>query len=161
VAAVPVLVGRAGVPLCGLIAMEWALGCSALAPSHHVRTRRCACNIEDDYECHYFCHLDVIWVNTPSKTTIYGLGGALLRRRRSTGRCTCADMGDKACSTFCSFRFGHVMFLVTSSKGRKKSNMAAPDTVPVTVGQRWDTPLTVRQPLIESMELERSNALRS
>uniref|UniRef100_A0A3P9LPG6 Endothelin-like toxin domain-containing protein n=1 Tax=Oryzias latipes TaxID=8090 RepID=A0A3P9LPG6_ORYLA len=71
------------------------------APSHHVRTRRCACNIEDDYECHYFCHLDVIWVNTPSKTTIYGLGGALLRRRRSTGRCTCADMGDKACSTFC------------------------------------------------------------
>uniref|UniRef100_A0A8C8DAM0 Endothelin-like toxin domain-containing protein n=1 Tax=Oryzias sinensis TaxID=183150 RepID=A0A8C8DAM0_9TELE len=74
------------------------------ASSHHVRTRRCACNIEDDYECHYFCHLDVIWVNTPSKTTIYGLGGALLRQRRSTGRCTCADMGDKACSTFCSFR---------------------------------------------------------
>uniref|UniRef100_A0A3P9HRA6 Acid phosphatase 2, lysosomal n=1 Tax=Oryzias latipes TaxID=8090 RepID=A0A3P9HRA6_ORYLA len=28
VAAVPVLVGRAGVPLCGLTAMEWALGCS-------------------------------------------------------------------------------------------------------------------------------------
>uniref|UniRef100_A0A3B3DCH4 Endothelin-like toxin domain-containing protein n=1 Tax=Oryzias melastigma TaxID=30732 RepID=A0A3B3DCH4_ORYME len=71
------------------------------APTHHVRTRRCACSTQDDYECHYFCHLDIIWVNTPSKTTVYGLGGALLRRRRSTGRCTCADVRDEACSNFC------------------------------------------------------------
>uniref|UniRef100_A0A3B3I7G5 Endothelin-like toxin domain-containing protein n=1 Tax=Oryzias latipes TaxID=8090 RepID=A0A3B3I7G5_ORYLA len=92
------------VGLCLPVMKESDVNIGDGAPSHHVRTRRCACNIEDDYECHYFCHLDVIWVNTPSKTTIYGLGGALLRRRRSTGRCTCADMGDKACSTFCSFR---------------------------------------------------------
>ncbi|KAF6739892.1 Endothelin-2 [Oryzias melastigma] len=74
------------------------------APTHHVRTRRCACSTQDDYECHYFCHLDIIWVNTPSKTTVYGLGGALLRRRRSTGRCTCADVRDEACSNFCRVR---------------------------------------------------------
>lgn len=40
-----------------------------------------------------------------SKTTVYGLGGALLRRRRSTGRCTCADVRDEACSNFCRVRW--------------------------------------------------------
>uniref|UniRef100_A0A3B5ATR5 Endothelin-like toxin domain-containing protein n=1 Tax=Stegastes partitus TaxID=144197 RepID=A0A3B5ATR5_9TELE len=56
-------------------------------PVHKVRTKRCACSNLLDSECHYFCHLDIIWVNTPSKTTVYGLGGALSRRRRSTDRC--------------------------------------------------------------------------
>uniref|UniRef100_A0A4W5JTJ3 Endothelin-like toxin domain-containing protein n=1 Tax=Hucho hucho TaxID=62062 RepID=A0A4W5JTJ3_9TELE len=60
---------------------------SDLAPPHRVRTKRCACNNQLDSECHYFCHLDIIWVNTPSKTTVYGLGSPLSRRRRSAGRC--------------------------------------------------------------------------
>lgn len=29
------------------------------------RTKRCACSSILDSECHYFCHLDIIWVNTP------------------------------------------------------------------------------------------------
>ncbi|XP_028985557.1 endothelin-2 [Betta splendens] len=76
------------------------------APSQRVRTKRCACSSPLDSECHYFCHLDIIWVNTPSKTTVYGLGGALNRRRRSLGRCTCAKPGDGACTTFCRRSFG-------------------------------------------------------
>ncbi|KAL2084970.1 hypothetical protein ACEWY4_020488 [Coilia grayii] len=31
-----------------------------------VRTKRCSCTNQMDSECHYFCHLDIIWVNTPS-----------------------------------------------------------------------------------------------
>uniref|UniRef100_A0A8C7D366 Endothelin-2-like n=1 Tax=Oncorhynchus kisutch TaxID=8019 RepID=A0A8C7D366_ONCKI len=63
-----------------------------------VRTKRCACNNQLDSECHYFCHLDIIWVNTPSKTTVYGLGSPLSRRRRSAGRCVCADSDDHTCT---------------------------------------------------------------
>uniref|UniRef100_A0A3Q1FRQ4 Endothelin-2-like n=1 Tax=Acanthochromis polyacanthus TaxID=80966 RepID=A0A3Q1FRQ4_9TELE len=70
-------------------------------PAHKVRTKRCACSTLLDTECHYFCHLDIIWVNTPSKTTVYGLGSALSRRRRSTSRCACANPDDQTCTTFC------------------------------------------------------------
>ncbi|MCI4373962.1 hypothetical protein PGIGA_G00000570 [Pangasianodon gigas] len=65
------------------------------------RTKRCSCINQLDSECHYFCHLDIIWVNTPSKTTVYGLGSPLARRRRSTGRCFCANPADQTCNTFC------------------------------------------------------------
>ncbi|KAI1894921.1 hypothetical protein AGOR_G00120740 [Albula goreensis] len=68
---------------------------------HRVRSKRCSCNNQMDSECHYFCHLDIIWVNTPSKTTIYGLGSPLSRRRRSTGRCACANPADHTCNSFC------------------------------------------------------------
>ncbi|KAJ8372498.1 hypothetical protein AAFF_G00282050 [Aldrovandia affinis] len=54
-----------------------------------------------DSECHYFCHLDIIWVNTPSKMTLYGLGSPLSRRRRSPGRCACANPDDRTCTSFC------------------------------------------------------------
>ncbi|XP_076593207.1 endothelin-2 [Chaetodon auriga] len=70
-------------------------------PTQRERTKRCACSSPLDSECHYFCHLDIIWVNTPSKTTIYGLGSALSRRKRSAGRCTCANPDDQTCTNFC------------------------------------------------------------
>ncbi|XP_023275577.1 endothelin-2-like [Seriola lalandi dorsalis] len=70
-------------------------------PTQRIRTKRCACSSLLDSECHYFCHLDIIWINTPSKTTIYGLGSILSRRRRSTGRCTCAKADDQSCTNFC------------------------------------------------------------
>ncbi|XP_017336173.1 endothelin-2 [Ictalurus punctatus] len=66
-----------------------------------VRTKRCSCSNWMDKECIYFCHLDIIWVNTPSKITPYGLGSPLSRRRRSTGRCECANPNDPTCFTFC------------------------------------------------------------
>nr|XP_046274369.1 endothelin-2 [Scatophagus argus] len=69
---------------------------------HHVRTKRCSCNNWDDKECIYFCHLDIIWVNTPSKLLPYGLGSPLSRRRRrSADRCECLNPADKTCSVFC------------------------------------------------------------
>lgn len=34
-------------------------------PLHRLRPKRCACSSLMDSECHYFCHLDIIWVNTP------------------------------------------------------------------------------------------------
>ncbi|KAM4736131.1 endothelin-2 isoform 2-T2 [Anableps anableps] len=74
--------------------------------THPVRTKRCACSNQLDAECHYFCHLDIIWVNTPSKTTVYGLGGGLLRRKRSAGRCSCARLNDKTCTNFCHLQAG-------------------------------------------------------
>ncbi|XP_008282112.1 endothelin-2, partial [Stegastes partitus] len=68
---------------------------------HRVRTKRCSCNSWDDKECIYFCHLDIIWVNTPSKLLPYGLGNPPSRRRRSANRCECLDSTDKTCRGFC------------------------------------------------------------
>ncbi|XP_028436595.1 endothelin-2 [Perca flavescens] len=72
-------------------------------PAQRVRTKRCACSNLLDSECHYFCHIDIIWINTPSKTIVYGLGSALSRRRRSTGRCSCANRDDQTCTNFCHY----------------------------------------------------------
>ncbi|XP_061530990.1 endothelin-2 isoform X1 [Phycodurus eques] len=69
-----------------------------------LRSKRCACSSVHDSECYYFCHLDIIWVNTPSKTTLYGLGGATARQRRSAGRCACANLDDLTCASFCYHR---------------------------------------------------------
>ncbi|KAB1262468.1 Endothelin-3 [Camelus dromedarius] len=33
-------------------------------PVHH-RARRCTCLTYKDKECVYYCHLDIIWINTP------------------------------------------------------------------------------------------------
>uniref|UniRef100_A0A3B4AUV5 Endothelin-like toxin domain-containing protein n=1 Tax=Periophthalmus magnuspinnatus TaxID=409849 RepID=A0A3B4AUV5_9GOBI len=71
------------------------------APASSVRSKRCACSSLLDSECHYFCHLDIIWVNTPSKISVYGLGIGPSRRRRSTTRCSCANPDDYTCSNFC------------------------------------------------------------
>ncbi|XP_071381585.1 endothelin-2 [Centroberyx affinis] len=88
-----------GLPLMKQLETE----ASDLVPTHRVRTKRCACSNQLDSECHYFCHLDIIWVNTPSKTTVYGLGSALSRRRRAAGRCVCANPDDQACASFCLY----------------------------------------------------------
>uniref|UniRef100_A0A4W4ENP9 Endothelin-like toxin domain-containing protein n=1 Tax=Electrophorus electricus TaxID=8005 RepID=A0A4W4ENP9_ELEEL len=87
-------------------------------PAHRVRTKRCSCNNQMDSECHYFCHLDIIWVNTPSKITVYGLGSPLARRRRSAGRCLCANSADQTCSSFC------VHSMKTSTRERKEQRAA-------------------------------------
>nr|XP_006214066.2 endothelin-3 [Vicugna pacos] len=41
-------------------------------PVHH-RARRCTCLTYKDKECVYYCHLDIIWINTPERTVPYGL----------------------------------------------------------------------------------------
>uniref|UniRef100_A0A8C3RZI0 Endothelin 2 n=1 Tax=Chelydra serpentina TaxID=8475 RepID=A0A8C3RZI0_CHESE len=69
--------------------------------SRHPRTKRCSCNSWQDKECIYFCHLDIIWVNTPGQTAPYGLGSPPRRRKRSLNRCECSHAKDSICATFC------------------------------------------------------------
>uniref|UniRef100_A0A8C0UXB4 Endothelin 2 n=1 Tax=Cyanistes caeruleus TaxID=156563 RepID=A0A8C0UXB4_CYACU len=70
------------------------------------RSKRCSCNSWLDKECIYFCHLDIIWVNTPGHTAPYGLGSPPRRRKRSAGRCECQHSRDSFCATFCQGRPG-------------------------------------------------------
>uniref|UniRef100_A0A3B1K2N2 Endothelin 1 n=1 Tax=Astyanax mexicanus TaxID=7994 RepID=A0A3B1K2N2_ASTMX len=72
----------------------------------HSRTKRCSCSTFLDKECVYFCHLDIIWVNTPKRTVSYGLGNAPRRKRsapRATDtqpqRCRCAETSDHTCTS--------------------------------------------------------------
>ncbi|XP_039973941.1 endothelin-2 [Xiphias gladius] len=104
-------------------------------PMQRTRTKRCACSSLLDSECHYFCHLDIIWVNTPSKTTVYGLGSPLARRRRSTGRCTCDKADDQSCTNFCHHspeiksvkkRQLNIILRALASRPKKAQNAANP-----------------------------------
>nr|XP_012420037.1 PREDICTED: endothelin-2 isoform X2 [Odobenus rosmarus divergens] len=104
------------VALALLLALHEGKGqVTAAAPEHpapsprargpHLRPRRCSCSSWLDKECVYFCHLDIIWVNTPGQTAPYGLGNPPRRRRRSLPkRCECSSGGDPACATFCHQR---------------------------------------------------------
>uniref|UniRef100_A0A4W6C679 Endothelin-3 n=1 Tax=Lates calcarifer TaxID=8187 RepID=A0A4W6C679_LATCA len=37
------------------------------------RPKRCTCYSYKDKECVYYCHLDIIWINTPERTVPYGM----------------------------------------------------------------------------------------
>ncbi|NWI15014.1 EDN2 protein, partial [Crypturellus soui] len=73
----------------------------AAASATHPRSKRCSCNSWLDKECIYFCHLDIIWVNTPGHTAPYGLGSPPRRRKRSLSRCQCSHSRDSICAAFC------------------------------------------------------------
>ncbi|XP_076027501.1 endothelin-3 [Genypterus blacodes] len=81
------------------------------------RSKRCTCYTYKDKECVYYCHLDIIWINTPEHTVPYGLSSyhGSLRTRRSTEakqgraapqvqRCVCTLQTDSQCSRFCMER---------------------------------------------------------
>ncbi|XP_037375111.1 endothelin-1 [Talpa occidentalis] len=82
------------------------------APWRPRRTKRCSCSSLMDKECVYFCHLDIIWVNTPEHIVPYGLGSPS-RSKRSLkdlfptkaadhkNRCQCTSQKDKKCWNFC------------------------------------------------------------
>ncbi|XP_037667508.1 endothelin-3 isoform X2 [Choloepus didactylus] len=83
-------------------------------PARH-RARRCTCFTYKDKECVYYCHLDIIWINTPERTVPYGLSNyrGSFRSKRSAGpstwrplRCSCVDRDDKACVHFCAWTSG-------------------------------------------------------
>ncbi|XP_036067833.1 endothelin-3 isoform X2 [Oryzias melastigma] len=76
------------------------------------RAKRCTCYSYKDKECVYYCHLDIIWINTPEHTVTYGLSSyqSSPRFRRSAGnersrtasrRCACTLRVDSDCSSFC------------------------------------------------------------
>ncbi|XP_034016995.1 endothelin-1 isoform X2 [Thalassophryne amazonica] len=90
-------------------------------PGRHVRTKRCSCATFLDKECVYFCHLDIIWVNTPERVVSYGLGSAPRMRRalsdsRSAPRCRCLHENDSACTKFCQMG-NHVRVKSSKKKG--------------------------------------------
>uniref|UniRef100_A0A4W6EHP7 Endothelin-1 n=1 Tax=Lates calcarifer TaxID=8187 RepID=A0A4W6EHP7_LATCA len=82
---------------------------STVIQGRHVRTKRCSCATFLDKECVYFCHLDIIWVNTPERVVSYGLGNAPRTKRAvvdsmATGsgpRCQCLRENDNTCRNFC------------------------------------------------------------
>nr|XP_056710952.1 endothelin-1 [Euleptes europaea] len=76
------------------------------------RSKRCSCSSLEDKECVYFCHLDIIWINTPERIVPYGLGGPSRTRRsledltvanleETRDRCQCTNIRDKKCRNFC------------------------------------------------------------
>ncbi|XP_016353008.1 endothelin-3-like [Sinocyclocheilus anshuiensis] len=85
-----------------------------ISASHsRTRTKRCTCYSFKDRECVYYCHLGIIWINTPQHTVPYGMSSyrSPQRLRRSSGtvrmvlhRCTCADHSDAQCYNFCDAR---------------------------------------------------------
>ncbi|XP_038551416.1 endothelin-1 [Micropterus salmoides] len=92
--------------------------CSACdPPGARRRAKRCTCYTYKDKECVYYCHLDIIWINTPEYTVPYGMSSyqGSVRKRRSTGtepgsrgavaqRCVCTQQTDSDCSSFCMDR---------------------------------------------------------
>lgn len=50
---------------CGVPLSDKAELPAKAAHPHRLRTKRCSCNSWEDKECIYFCHLDIIWINTP------------------------------------------------------------------------------------------------
>ncbi|XP_003788417.1 endothelin-1 [Otolemur garnettii] len=85
---------------------------SPSAPWRPRRSKRCSCSSLMDKECVYFCHLDIIWVNTPEHVVPYGLGSPSRSRRSlkdlfptkatdARSRCQCASQQDKKCWSFC------------------------------------------------------------
>ncbi|XP_038583746.1 endothelin-2 [Micropterus salmoides] len=66
----------------------------------HRREKRCSCENQKDKECIFFCHIGIVWVNTPSHVVPYGFGP--VRLRRELGRCFCTDAQDAECLSFCS-----------------------------------------------------------
>ncbi|XP_035199541.1 endothelin-3 [Oxyura jamaicensis] len=100
------------------------------------RARRCTCYTYKDKECVYYCHLDIIWINTPERTVPYGLSNyrGNFRGKRSTGqnqstfqssfRCSCLDAHDKQCTQFCrrmqDRRRNHGSMKITEEKDQSR-----------------------------------------
>uniref|UniRef100_A0A667YS25 Endothelin-3-like n=1 Tax=Myripristis murdjan TaxID=586833 RepID=A0A667YS25_9TELE len=76
-----------------------------LAHTAHRREKRCSCENHKDKECVYFCHIGIVWVNTPNQVVPYGVGS--VRLRRELGRCLCTDRRDAECVHFCSILQTH------------------------------------------------------
>ncbi|KAI4873302.1 hypothetical protein NFI96_011826 [Prochilodus magdalenae] len=66
------------------------------------REKRCSCENLKDKECVYFCHIGIVWINTPSQIIPYGVGSFQMRLRRDVARCLCRNKHDTECRKFCS-----------------------------------------------------------
>ncbi|KAG9347537.1 hypothetical protein JZ751_005105, partial [Albula glossodonta] len=75
-------------------------------PAH--REKRCSCENLKDKECVYFCHIGIVWVNTPGQVVPYGVGFPV-RLKRAIWRCACANSSDSQCLQFCSVPASHLL----------------------------------------------------
>ncbi|XP_061418549.1 endothelin-1-like [Lethenteron reissneri] len=57
------------------------------------RLRRCTCSSMLDTDCIYYCHMDIIWVNTAVRTVPYGVGSRTRGRRRVGRACISSEAG--------------------------------------------------------------------
>ncbi|XP_068608275.1 endothelin-3-like [Brachionichthys hirsutus] len=88
-----------------------------------LRPKRCTCYSYKDKECVYYCHLDIIWINTPERTVPYGMSSyrgpqrirrtvgrqAAEREEAKTQRCVCAALDtDTECDDFCHTRYTEI-----------------------------------------------------
>ncbi|XP_048405470.1 endothelin-1 isoform X1 [Stegostoma tigrinum] len=109
---------------------------SSSIPRRLSRTKRCSCSSFLDKECIYFCHLDIIWINTPERVVPYGLGSSprvkrsvkkkltTLAQRRQ--RCECRSQEDSVCWQFCEDGQQTPRFSV-KTKVQKQSTVEASD----------------------------------
>ncbi|KAG8566922.1 hypothetical protein GDO81_013420 [Engystomops pustulosus] len=104
--------GPQGTPIPGYEQMSRRFHLEPDSGGAHRRKRRCTCYTYKDKECVYYCHLDIIWINTPERTVPYGLSSyrGSVREKRGTDRrmssssqprCSCTDTKDQRCVTFC------------------------------------------------------------
>ncbi|KAM8946431.1 endothelin-3 [Pelodytes ibericus] len=104
--------GPQGTPISGYEQRSSSFELEQDSGGAHRRARRCTCYTYKDKECVYYCHLDIIWINTPERTVPYGLSNYRGKRSVETNhvglqplsRCSCEDAGDEHCATFCSRR---------------------------------------------------------
>ncbi|XP_062316202.1 endothelin-3b isoform X1 [Osmerus eperlanus] len=100
----------------GAFALEGRIVWPLSTPNPKTRSKRCTCYSYKDKECVYYCHLDIIWINTPERTVPYGMssyrGHQRIRRTADSLpsdpeeveylRCVCANPRvDRHCSDFC------------------------------------------------------------
>ncbi|XP_058469055.1 endothelin-1 [Solea solea] len=71
-----------------------------LVQEAHRREKRCSCENQKDKECIFFCHIGIVWVDTPGHVVPYGFGS--VRFRRELERCLCTNTRDHKCVRFCS-----------------------------------------------------------
>ncbi|XP_007904565.1 endothelin-1 [Callorhinchus milii] len=108
----------------------------SLAPRRLSRSKRCSCSSFLDKECIYFCHLDIIWINTPERIVPYGLGSSPRVRRSvkntltmssvSKSRCKCVNQQDSSCWQFCEDGHQARWFQI---KDQKRSLEADPGSI--------------------------------
>ncbi|KAM9069221.1 endothelin-3 [Sarcophilus harrisii] len=110
------------------------------------REKRCTCYTYKDKECVYYCHLDIIWINTPERTVPYGLSNyrGSFRGKRSAdpisrssppfkgppNRCFCTEQNDDACIHFCTRTEDNRSNSRTVEKHQDKDMEESPETWP-------------------------------
>ncbi|XP_030066941.1 endothelin-1 isoform X2 [Microcaecilia unicolor] len=135
------------------------------APWRPRRSKRCSCSSLMDKECVYFCHLDIIWINTPERTVSYGLGGPRSKRALRhkvygnlsglQNRCSCANQKDKKCSSFCQTK-PELRVQSSLEKGGHRLHLLNKANDCVSSGLKC-----IRRQHVNNRQLKRSGAIRN